>query len=213
DQWRWRLRHRNGNLIADSGEGYTRKHNAQKGMQAVRRDALGATTMLIESEAELPAEDEDFEPVEEVASRAEFELYEDSAGDYRWRLRHDNGNILADSGEGYASRGGVENAIDGFREYVGPANYLRPEPTAIEVYRDQAGEWRWRLIHRNGNILADSGEGYSRRPSARRAIDRIREGIDEMEMELWPTAVKDTAPVVKLRKRSIAFVITCLTPT
>ena len=34
---------------------------------------------------------------------ATFELYEDSADQWRWRLRHDNGNIIADSGEGYAS--------------------------------------------------------------------------------------------------------------
>lgn len=29
-----------------------------------------------------------------------------------------------------------------------------------EVYRDAADEWRWRLIHPNGRVLADSGEGY-----------------------------------------------------
>lgn len=34
-EWRWRLRHRNGNIIAVSGEGYTRKHNAQKGLRSV----------------------------------------------------------------------------------------------------------------------------------------------------------------------------------
>ena len=39
-----------------------------------------------------------------VASKATFEVYEDSAEQYRWRLVHDNGNIIADSGEGYASK-------------------------------------------------------------------------------------------------------------
>lgn len=38
-EWRWRLRHRNGNVIANSGEGYTRKHNAWKGLQSVMRNA------------------------------------------------------------------------------------------------------------------------------------------------------------------------------
>jgi uncharacterized protein YegP (UPF0339 family) len=37
-------------------------------------------------------------------SKATFEVYVDRAGDHRWRLVHDNGNVLADSGEGYASR-------------------------------------------------------------------------------------------------------------
>ena len=39
DEWRWRLRHRNGNVIATSGEGYTRKHNAQKGLRSVVQNA------------------------------------------------------------------------------------------------------------------------------------------------------------------------------
>ncbi|WP_123536237.1 HVO_2922 family protein [Halosimplex salinum] len=38
-EWRWRLVHRNGNVIASSGEGYTRKHNAEKGMRSVMRNA------------------------------------------------------------------------------------------------------------------------------------------------------------------------------
>jgi uncharacterized protein len=28
------------------------------------------------------------------------------------------------------------------------------------VYKDLAGEWRWRLKAVNGRIIADSGEGY-----------------------------------------------------
>lgn len=42
DEWRWRLVHWNGNIIATSGEGYTRKHNAQKGLQSVIRNAPSA---------------------------------------------------------------------------------------------------------------------------------------------------------------------------
>jgi len=183
-QYRWRLRHRNGNIIADSGEGYTRKHNAQKGMQSVRHNALGAESLQIEPE-ELPEEDEEFEPLPEAESQATFERYEDSAGKHRFRLRHDNGQILADSGEGYASENAVRSAIDHLRDYTAAADYLWFDPTGIETYRDSAGEWRWRLVHRNGQMLADSGEGYTRRRDARRAIDRIRDGIDEMDMEVY----------------------------
>jgi uncharacterized protein YegP (UPF0339 family) len=42
---------------------------------------------------------------------ATFELYVDSADDWRWRLRHDNGNIIADSGEGYASKDKAKQGI------------------------------------------------------------------------------------------------------
>jgi len=42
DEWRWRLRHTNGNIIADSGEGYTTKANAKNGIESVKTNALGA---------------------------------------------------------------------------------------------------------------------------------------------------------------------------
>ncbi|WP_160134145.1 amphi-Trp domain-containing protein [Halococcus salsus] len=42
DEHRWRLVHRNGNIIATSGEGYTTKANALKGARSVMRNAPGA---------------------------------------------------------------------------------------------------------------------------------------------------------------------------
>jgi uncharacterized protein YegP (UPF0339 family) len=40
----------------------------------------------------------------------------------------------------------------------------------VEIYRDRAGAWRWR-VRRNGRITAICGEGdgYTRRRDARRA--------------------------------------------
>lgn len=47
---------------------------------------------------------------------ATFELYKDRAGEFRWRLRHQNGNIIADSGEGYSSKASAENGIQSVKE-------------------------------------------------------------------------------------------------
>ncbi|SFB68561.1 Uncharacterized conserved protein YegP, UPF0339 family [Halobiforma haloterrestris] len=44
----------------------------------------------------------------------------------------------------------------------------------FEVYEDRAGEWRWRLVHWNGNIVADSGEGYASRSNAERAVRSVK---------------------------------------
>lgn len=30
----------------------------------------------------------------------------------------------------------------------------------VQPYRDEGGEYRWRRLADNGNIIADSGEGY-----------------------------------------------------
>lgn len=45
-------------------------------------------------------------------SKATFEVYEDAADEWRWRLVHDNGNVIADSGEGYASKQRVKTGIE-----------------------------------------------------------------------------------------------------
>ena len=186
-EWRWRLRHMNGDIIGASNEGYDRQNDAQKSIDAVRRDAYSATAMVFESENDLPeaADIGSFVFPEEVESKATFELYEGEGGDHRWRLRHDNGNTIATAGQGYASRSGAKHSIEEIRKYVGPADYLQADPTAIEVYVDEADEWRWRLLHRNGNVLAGSGEGYSSRSEVRELIDRLRKQSKAMDIEVY----------------------------
>ena len=44
----------------------------------------------------------------------------------------------------------------------------------LVIYRDRAGEFRYRFIAPNGHILLDSGEGYSTRANAIRAARRLR---------------------------------------
>ena len=43
----------------------------------------------------------------------------------------------------------------------------------FEIYKDKAGEFRFRIRATNGNILASS-EGYKAKASAVNAIDRIK---------------------------------------
>jgi uncharacterized protein YegP (UPF0339 family) len=105
---------------------------------------------------------------------ATFELYEDAAEEYRWRLRHRNGNIIADSGEGYASESNARDAIGRVREYAPDADVLEVGNAAFEIYEDAGGEWRWRLRHRNGNIVADSGQGYASRSNAVEGVTSVK---------------------------------------
>ncbi len=57
------------------------------------------------------------------------------------------------------------------------------EPT-FEVYEDSAGEWRWRLVAVNGNIIADSGEGYTSKQGATRGIESVRRTAPEAVVEV-----------------------------
>jgi uncharacterized protein len=41
-----------------------------------------------------------------------FQIYEDNAMEWRWRLKASNGRIIADSGEGYSSEQACRDDID-----------------------------------------------------------------------------------------------------
>ena len=47
--------------------------------------------------------------------------------------------------------------------------------TKFQLYKDRKGEYRWRLRARNGEIIADSNEGYSSKASCKHGIDLVRE--------------------------------------
>ncbi|ADB59460.1 protein of unknown function DUF1508 [Haloterrigena turkmenica DSM 5511] len=53
----------------------------------------------------------------------------------------------------------------------------------FEVYEDRGGEWRWRLVHWNGNIIADSGEGYTSRSNAKRAARSVMRSAPTASIE------------------------------
>lgn len=45
--------------------------------------------------------------------------------------------------------------------------------THIEIYRDTADEWRYRVIARNGRVISDGSEGYYSKWNAKRAVRRL----------------------------------------
>jgi len=129
-----------------------------------------------------------------VASKARFELYEDSAEQYRWRLVHRNGNIIADSSEGYASKQKAEQGLESVRNNA-PGAYIvdtskDEEPLAeggskatFELFSDNADKWRWRLVHDNGNIIADGGQGYSSKQKAKQGLESVRSNVTGAPVE------------------------------
>ena len=65
----------------------------------------------------------------------------------------------------------------------------------ITLYRAPGG-WRWRYTAHNGRVLADSGQGYSRRVDAVRGACRVA----------GTTEPHTTAVLSDLRKRGEAFI-------
>ncbi len=94
------LKATNGEIIASS-EVYTTEAACRKGIESVKANALSAI------------EDQTVEPVE-VQKHPKYELYVDKAGEYRFRLKARNGEIIA-TGEGYKKKASCLNGIDSIK--------------------------------------------------------------------------------------------------
>ena len=98
--YKFDLKASNGETIATS-EIYTTQTACEKGAQSVANCAAAAHL------ADLTAGGE--------ATNPKFELYEDKAGEYRFRLKARNGEIIAVS-EGYKAKASCENGIESVRK-------------------------------------------------------------------------------------------------
>jgi len=141
-------------------------------------------TVSLDIEMEWEGDESDID-TDAAASLATFERYEDSAGDWRWRLRHRNSNVIADGGEGYASKQKATQGIDSVKANAPGAHVIdqsrdeeAPETggskATFEIFEDSAGGWRWRLVHDNGNIIADGGQGYSSKQKCKQGLGSVQ---------------------------------------
>ena len=96
------LKATNGQVIATS-EVYESKNACLSGVESVRKNAPIAKV-----------EDQTVEGFEK-ATNPKFEIYTDKAGEYRFRLKARNGEIIAVS-EGYAAKTSCENGVESVRK-------------------------------------------------------------------------------------------------
>ncbi|WP_279459094.1 YegP family protein [Actinobacillus delphinicola] len=52
----------------------------------------------------------------------------------------------------------------------------------FEIYTDKAGEFRWRLVAGNGNIIATGGDGYKHRKDCEHGIDLVKSTTSATEV-------------------------------
>jgi uncharacterized protein YegP (UPF0339 family) len=92
-EYRWRLKAPNGQVLATAGQSFKAKADCKKSVERLMGD-LG---------------------------KYKFEVYEDKAKQYRWRLKAPNGQTVASSSEGYKARADCEKAIESIKKGAGKA--------------------------------------------------------------------------------------------
>src|SRR5205085_11384180 len=66
-------------------------------------------------------------------SAATFEVYKDKSGDYRWRLRTANKNVVATSGQGYSDKRSCTDGIDSVKAHAATAKVEEVEGAAPDT--------------------------------------------------------------------------------
>ncbi len=148
----------------------------------VERNDDGTVSMAVEMEW---PEEEGTVDTDALTSKATFRIYEDAEGKWRWRLVHRNGNIISDGSEGYASKQKAKQGLESVKKNVPGAHVIDeskdeepPEEggsdATAELFADAEGKWRWRLVHDNGNIIADGSQGYSSKQKAKQGLNSVK---------------------------------------
>ena len=114
-----------------------------------------------------------------------FVLKETKSG-FKFNLKAGNGEIIATS-EVYTTEAACKNGIESVRENcVGGIEDQTVEGfetlkhPKFEVYTDKAGEFRFRLKAKNGQIIATS-EGYKAKASCLNGIESVKKNAPEAE--------------------------------
>ncbi|NWG75006.1 MAG: DUF1508 domain-containing protein [Rubrivivax sp.] len=53
----------------------------------------------------------------------------------------------------------------------------------FELYKDNFGEFRWMLVASNGQMIANSGEGYKSKDNAKAGIESVKKNAPIAEIE------------------------------
>ncbi len=109
-----------------------------------------------------------------------------TATGFKFDLKAGNGETIATS-EVYTTDTACKNGIESVKkccegevEDQTVENFEVKKHPKFEVYTDKAGEYRFRLKARNGEIIAVS-EGYKAKPSCLNGIESVKKNAPEAE--------------------------------
>ena len=163
-------------------------------------------------ESSEPAPESSEPAPEEKHSRA-FEIHEDDAGQWRWRLRARNGELVAMSEQGFTTKAGVVKALDVVRRNVAAAEGHEEVATGddaaearnikgFEIYEDSSGHWRWSLRASNGELLAIPEQGFASKAGVIKTLDVVRRNVADAEGHVEPDAEESTSEATPKRSRT-----------
>jgi uncharacterized protein YegP (UPF0339 family) len=160
DEWRWRLRDDVDDVLATGAAADGDEDGARESAKRARAAVHGADIVEFEGAASVVSPAGDAGPGRLVAA---------------------DRSVLADSTEAYDDREAAETAADRVREQALAADLVEFEQAAFQQYESD-GEWRWRLIDEDGQVLADSGESYEDKAEVTEGMRTLKEHAPDAEV-------------------------------
>ena len=119
---------------------------------------------------------------------SKFVIRETNTG-VKFDLKATNGEVILTS-EVYTTMAACRNGIESIKKNAPVANvenqteegYETMTHPKFEMYEDKAGEFRFRLKARNGEIIGTS-EGYTTKRSCQNGIESVKKNAPEADVE------------------------------
>lgn len=105
-KYRFRLKEKEGKLLANSGKGYKENDDVKKVVSTIQKTA--AKSKVTEDD-------------KTKVKAAHFQIYKDKGGKYRFRFKDEEDVLLAASVTGYKTKGDVQKIIDTIQQVAGKA--------------------------------------------------------------------------------------------
>ncbi|MCZ4299317.1 DUF1508 domain-containing protein [Henriciella barbarensis] len=103
-----------------------------------------------------------------------FELYTDKAGEFRFRLKAGNGEVILAS-EGYKQKASATNGIESVKKNA-------PDDARFERKETDAGNFRFNLKSTNGQVIGTS-ENYKSASGRDNGIESVKKNAPDARVE------------------------------
>jgi uncharacterized protein YegP (UPF0339 family) len=164
DEWGWRLIDEAGKLIAEDPHTHESRQAAREAMNELTDDLHADIRTM-----DVPA----------------FQTYTEG-DDWHWRFVLPENRVVAASANAYSTRDDLHRSVEELREDAAIASVFTVGELAVQL--QETDEWRFRLLNRDREVLADGEQSYETEDEARDVVEDLRGAASDA-----PVFVRDAA--------------------
>jgi uncharacterized protein YegP (UPF0339 family) len=152
DAWGWRLIDSTGTCVAEGPRSHSTREEASRAMDRL------------------------LEYVEADVHTVGQPVFQATVTDaWHWRFVRPSGDTIAVGAETYPTRDALLDGLEGVRETAVAAQDYTLGTVTIQLY--DSGDWHWRLLDRDREVLAESTVAYATREAAVQAVETLKQTI------------------------------------